>query len=73
MSFRHASGGIRLIGFITHTAPAQAVPELTLDDGETVVALYLPMSYQIGGYALHLPECCLQRLEMPWKTPCAWC
>lgn len=58
-------GDIRLIGFITDTAPAQAVPELTLDDGETVVAVYLPMSYQIGGYALYLPERCLQRLEMP--------
>jgi uncharacterized membrane protein len=58
-------GDIRLIGFITDTAPAQAVPELTLDDGEPVVAVYLPMSYQIGGYALYLPERCLQRLEMP--------
>jgi len=58
-------GDIRLIGFITDTAPAQAVPELALDDGETVLAVYLPMSYQIGGYTLYVPERCLQRLEMP--------
>jgi uncharacterized membrane protein len=56
-------GDIRLIGFITDTAPAQAVPELTRED-EPVLAVYLPMSYQIGGYALYLPERCLQRLEM---------
>lgn len=56
-------GDIRLLGFITDTAPAQAIPELTLD-GEAVLAVYLPMSYQIGGYALYLPERCLQRLEM---------
>jgi uncharacterized membrane protein len=58
-------GGIRLIGFITDPAPAKSVPELSAEDSETVVAVYLPMSYQIGGYALYLPERCLQRLEMP--------
>jgi uncharacterized membrane protein len=58
-------GDIRLIGFITDAAPAEAVPELALDDGETVLAVYLPMSYQIGGYTLYIPERCLQRLEMP--------
>jgi uncharacterized membrane protein len=56
-------GDIRLLGFITDSAPAQAIPEVALD-GETMLAVYLPMSYQIGGYALYLPERCLQRLEM---------
>jgi uncharacterized membrane protein len=58
-------GDLRLIGFITDTAPAQAVPELNIGDGETVLAVYLPMSYQIGGYALYLPERYVQRLDMP--------
>jgi uncharacterized membrane protein len=58
-------GDIRLIGFITDPAPAEAVPELGLDNDETVLAVYLPMSYQIGGYTLYLPERCVQRLEMP--------
>ncbi len=57
-------GEIRLIGFITDTAPVQAVPELAAV-GEKVLAVYLPMSYQIGGYALYVPEHCVQRLEMP--------
>jgi uncharacterized membrane protein len=58
-------GDIRLIGFITDPAPAQSVPELSTGTGETVLAVYLPMSYQIGGYALYLPERYVQRLEMP--------
>jgi uncharacterized membrane protein len=57
-------GDIRLIGFITDSEPAQAVPEFSAGDGEKVLAVYLPMSYQIGGYALFLPERCLQRIEM---------
>jgi len=57
-------GDIRLIGFITDSEPAQAVPELSAGDGEKVLAVYLPMSYQIGGYSLFLPERCLQRVEM---------
>lgn len=57
-------GDIRLIGFITDGEPAQAVPELSVGDGEKVLAVYLPMSYQIGGYALFLPERYLQRIEM---------
>lgn len=56
-------GDVRLIGFITDAAPAQAVPELALED-EPVLAVYLPMSYQIGGYTLYLPERRFQRLEM---------
>jgi uncharacterized membrane protein len=58
-------GDIRLIGFITDSGPAQAVPELSVGDDEKVLAVYLPMSYQIGGYALFLPERYLQRIEMP--------
>jgi hypothetical protein len=37
-------GDIRPIGFITDTAPAQAVPELSRED-EPVLAVYLPMSW----------------------------
>ena len=55
---------VRLIGFITDPEPAQAVAELGMGDGEQLLAVYLPMSYQIGGYTLFLPERCLQRIEM---------
>lgn len=46
------------------TTPARSVPELSAD-GEKVVAVYLPMSYQIGGYTVYLPERYLRRLVMP--------
>lgn len=57
-------GDVHLVGFITDSAPAQSLPELS-DDGEKVVAVYLPMSYQIGGYTVYLPERYLRRLVMP--------
>jgi uncharacterized membrane protein len=57
-------GDIHMVGFITDSTPARSVPELSAD-GEKVVAVYLPMSYQIGGYAVYLPERYLRRLVMP--------
>lgn len=46
---------IRLIGFITNSTPPV---------GNDLVAVYLPMSYQVGGFTLFLPESRLQELEM---------
>jgi uncharacterized membrane protein len=57
-------GDIHMVGFITDATPARSVPELSAD-GEKVVAVYLPMSYQIGGYTVYLPERYLRRLAMP--------
>jgi len=58
-------GELRMIGFVTDPAPAEIVPQLQSADGAKVLAVYLPMSYQIGGYTLYLPEHYLQRLDMP--------
>ncbi|EGG99296.1 D-beta-hydroxybutyrate permease [gamma proteobacterium IMCC2047] len=46
---------LRVIGFVTNTSPP-----VTGD----LVAVYLPMSYQIGGYTLFVPESRLQELDM---------
>lgn len=49
-------GDVRLLGFVTRdnaTLPGSADPQ-------PLVAVYLPMSYQIGGYTLYLPR---ERLE----------
>lgn len=49
-------GDARLLGFVTRenaTLPGSA-------DTQPLVAVYLPMSYQIGGYTLYLPR---ERLE----------
>lgn len=50
-----------VIGFVTR----EAAPELALESaGEGVVAVYFPMSYQIGGYTLYLPRDRLKPLAM---------
>lgn len=52
-------GEARLIGFVTRESP----PELGVAAGD-VVAVYFPMSYQIGGYTLYLPRERLTPLDM---------
>ena len=34
---------------------------------EDPVAVYMPMSYQIGGYTLFLPRSCLTPLDIPFE------
>ncbi len=52
-------GDARLIGFVTRESP----PELGSAAADAV-AVYFPMSYQIGGYTLYLPRARLTPLEM---------
>ncbi|MGB0221346.1 MAG: DUF502 domain-containing protein [Sinimarinibacterium flocculans] len=54
---------MRLVGFVT-IEDLQSVG-LACDDDE--VAVYLPMSYQIGGYTLLLPRRCLTPLDMGFE------
>lgn len=54
-----AFGEARVIGFVTRESP----PELG-SGGADVVAVYFPMSYQIGGYTLYLPRARLTPLDM---------
>ena len=54
-------GEAHVIGFVTR----ESVPELALPAaGEGVVAVYFPMSYQIGGYTLYLPRERLRPLDI---------
>jgi uncharacterized membrane protein len=50
----------RLIGFVTDPEPAQ-LSEPELDDQ---LAVYLPLSYQIGGFTLLVPQSRLTPLDM---------
>jgi uncharacterized membrane protein len=54
--------GARAIGFVTRKdcsgLPAQVA-------GPGCVAVYFPMSYQIGGYTLYLPREKLRTVDMP--------
>jgi len=54
-----------LIGFVTQEK--LVYPQLDkLSPGDTgaIVAVYMPMSYQIGGYTLYLPETSLTALDL---------
>ena len=54
-------GEAHVIGFVTR----ESVPELALEPArEGIVAVYFPMSYQIGGYTLYLPHERLKPLDM---------
>jgi uncharacterized membrane protein len=54
---------IRLIGFVT----IENLHKAGLASGDNEVAVYLPMSYQIGGYTLLLPRSCLTPLDMGFE------
>lgn len=49
---------IKVIGFITRESIKLGA------DGQDLVAVYVPMSYQIGGFTLMLPEYRLEKLDM---------
>jgi uncharacterized membrane protein len=52
------------LGFVTRDDFSRLPMELTV---ETPIAVYLPMSYQIGGYTLFLPRSCLTPVEMSFE------
>jgi len=52
---------VKLMGFVTRDDFEQ-FPDLAGDDE---VAVYLPMSYQVGGYTLLMPRSQLQVVDMP--------
>jgi uncharacterized membrane protein len=54
--------GMKVLGFVTRKSCA----ELPLGAGASdIMAVYLPMSYQIGGYTLYLPRERVQPVDMP--------
>jgi uncharacterized membrane protein len=55
-------GDARIIGFVTRD-DASELGIVKPEDG--LVAVYFPMSYQIGGYTLLLPRSALKTLDMP--------
>lgn len=52
--------GVRLIGMITGAPPPSIAPE-----GSGMVAVYLPMSYQLGGYTIVIPRERVEILDVP--------
>lgn len=52
---------IRLMGFVTND-------DLTLASHNGLIAVYLPMSYQVGGYTLLVPPERCEHLDIPVKV-----
>jgi len=55
-------GNLRLLGFVTQPKPEHIPRPLT--DGEDRVAVYLPMSYQLGGYTVFVERSRLRPVDM---------
>ncbi|MGK7346453.1 MAG: DUF502 domain-containing protein [Candidatus Nitrospinota bacterium M3_3B_026] len=55
-------GEARMIGFLTREKVDS--PKELAGEGDTV-AVYLPMSYQVGGYTLYLPRSSTQPVDIP--------
>lgn len=53
--------GMQLVGFVTQNDVAQLPAELGQQDS---VLVYMPMSYQIGGYAVLMPRSAVRPLNM---------
>jgi uncharacterized membrane protein len=54
-------GNMRLLGFITRTDFSDAPPGVAQPDE---IAVYLPMSYQIGGYTVMVPRGAVTPIDM---------
>ena len=52
------------IGFVTREDFSQLPMNISVDEPD---AVYLPMSYQIGGYTLFLPRSCLEPVDMRFE------
>jgi uncharacterized membrane protein len=50
----------RVIGFVTQ----EQARTLGVGDSDDLVAVYLPMSYQIGGYTVYLPRAQLEETDL---------
>ena len=57
--------GMQVIGFITRP-DTSVLPPGTIKDKDTVI-VYLPLSYQIGGYTVLLPRSALHPLDMSMR------
>jgi uncharacterized membrane protein len=54
-------GNVRLLGFVTRADFSDAPPGIA---GPDEIAVYLPMSYQVGGYTVLVPKSACKRVDM---------
>jgi uncharacterized membrane protein len=53
-----------MLGFVTSEDLSHVPMELSVEEP---IAVYLPMSYMIGGYTLFLPRSCLTPLDLSFE------
>ena len=58
------AGDVQVVGFLTQTEPDQLIAGI----GPDRVAVYLPLSYQIGGYTLLLKPDQITHLDVPFDV-----
>jgi uncharacterized membrane protein len=56
---------LHLIGFVTGDAQDQL--GFTPDTKERIIAVYMPMSYQVGGYTVYLPQSRVTPLDIDFE------
>lgn len=56
------AGGVRILGFVTRESFGDLPDGIGSPDG---VAVYLPMSYQLGGFTLTVPRSAVEPVAMP--------
>jgi uncharacterized membrane protein len=54
----------QILGFVTREDFSRLPLELSVDEP---IAVYLPMSYMVGGYTLFLPRSCLTPVDMSFE------
>ena len=55
---------VHVIGFVTDKNAGRSFPELRRGDDDPLVAVYLPLGYQVGGHTVYLPTSRLTPLDL---------
>lgn len=55
---------VHVIGFVTDQNAGRSFPEIARDEDDPLVAVYVPLGYQVGGHTLYLPASRLTGLDI---------
>lgn len=58
---------MQLLGLVTREDISDLTNQKTNDDRKRLIAVYMPMSYQIGGYTIFIPRAAVKPLDMPFE------
>lgn len=62
--------GVELLGIVTRTDFSEA-PDGVVEK-QDLISVYLPMSYQIGGFTIYLPNDKIRKVDMTQKSALKW-